>query len=123
MEDLAVVPRDSLPPTYGERGYVSEPNLTFRGRPGLALAMAVCRTQDEEGVWHGLAELLRRVPEEYVAAAVRLSDRMEVQIVQCPCGAPQMAGNGLVECAGGCSRWYVADESGVWAMRLPEQET
>lgn len=116
MQELAVVPRDSLPPAYGERGYSTSPARTFSGRGGLAIALRLCRDGDTS-----LAQHVRRVPDDFLAVAVRLSDREAVRMVSCPCGVAQMAGNGLVECSGGCSRWYVGDESGVWAIRLPEQ--
>lgn len=103
-----------LPPRV-ERGYITAPSNPWRGTGGLALALRLCRDGAD-----GLAGHMRRVPEDYVAVAVRLQDRQEVRTVLCPCGGAQEVRAGLVECS--CSRWFAADEGGVWAIRLPEAE-
>jgi hypothetical protein len=109
---------DFAPPPQERVGHRSYPRLTFRGRSGLALAMRLCRDGDTS-----LAQLLRRVPAEYVGAAVRLADRHPVQVVGCVCGAAQEATDGLRACSGGCGRHFIADDGGVWAFRLPPQES
>jgi hypothetical protein len=119
MHDLVVVPRDSLPPSFGERGYVSDLMPSFRGRPGLALAMTCCRDLD---AGTGLAQLLQRVPVTHVAPVSRLADRQLALAVMCACGEAQIARDDLTECSGACGRWFMADGGVAWVVRLPAQE-
>lgn len=88
----------------------------------IALALRFCRSVDEEGVWHGLAEHLRRVPDGHVGKARMVGHGPECWAVACACGASALVLGALVECPGSCGRWFAADTSGVWAVRLPEQE-
>ena len=107
-----------LAPPEDPRGYQSR----LERIPGLATALRFCRFRDGDGAWHGLAELMKRVPAEHVARACTVGRGPECWVVSCVCGARAFVGAGLVECRGGCNRWFVSDESGVWAARLPEQE-
>jgi hypothetical protein len=121
MQQVASAVDGLLPPDVsgGHRVY---PRNAFAGVPGLGHAMRLCRTQDPEtGEWVGLASLMRRVPEEYVATACTVGRGPETLIVSCPCGETVFTAAELTEC-GGCSRWYISDESGPWAIRLPAQE-
>jgi hypothetical protein len=97
-----------------DRGYVSD----LQRPRALALALRFCRCQDEEGVWHGLAEHVRRVPVEHVAKACTVGHGPECWVVRCVCGQVEFVAASLVECRGGCGRWFVADDVGVWSARL-----
>lgn len=88
----------------------------------LELAFRFCRFRDEEGVWHGLAEHTKRVPDEHVSKACTIGRGPECWVVQCACGQTEFVAAALVECRGDCGRWFAADEWGPWALRLPEQE-
>lgn len=91
--------------------------------PGMELALRMCRTVDEEGVWHGLGELLKRVPEEYTALACLRASRTEVLLVWCPCGARVPVPFRPQPCPGDCGRWFAGDRArAAWTFRLPEQE-
>lgn len=93
-------------------------------RPPRALEMAFrfCRTVDEEGVWHGLAEHVKLIPAEHLSRACTIGRGPECWVVKCPCGSTMFVAAALVECRGGegCGRWFAADASGVWAVRLPD---
>lgn len=93
-------------------------------RPPRALEMAFrfCRSVDSEGVWHGLAEHVRLVPEEHVARACTIGRGPECWVVKCPCGSTEFVGAALVVCRGGddCRRWFAVDGLSVWCVRLPE---
>jgi hypothetical protein len=112
---------DGLTPPPEPRSWWPYPRNPWAGIPGLGLAMRVCRYQDEDGVWHGLAEVLRRVPEEFVALACTIGPGAEVHVVSCACGATEFVAAALVECRGECGRFFVADNSGPWSIRLPQE--
>ena len=80
--------------------------------PGLALSVRLCRDY-ESGTT--LLKMLRPVPREHRQGPHGLE-------VNCLCGATARATTLLGECPGGCGRWFVGDESGVWAVMLPAQE-
>lgn len=101
-------------PPRSERGYVAEFRNPWRGVPGLALAIRICGPE--------LAAAFKRVPDEYVAAMSIRDTRREIRLVVCPCGAQTRVGEAIVECSGGCGRWFAADEMAAWSVRLPEQE-
>lgn len=84
----------------------------FARFPGLALSVRLCR--DVEG-GRTLLKMLRPVPREHRAGPHGLE-------VNCLCGATARATTLMGECPGRCGRWFVGDESGVWAAMLPEQE-
>jgi hypothetical protein len=95
MADLepAVRSRD-----YGDHGYVADLE-----RPDPAcVALKLCRNGADS-----LAARMRPVPEGYLHEAY----------VECRCGTGN-ARRRLFECAGGCGRWFMADDAGVWAARL-----
>lgn len=100
-----------------ERGYQSRLVSPFTGGRGLALATRLCRDGDRS-----LAALFRRIPADYLAVVCVRETRREAWVVRCVCGSVAPIGPDLTECPGGCLRWLIADESGAWAARLPEQE-
>jgi hypothetical protein len=81
----------------------------MRRFPALRMSLAFCRDVRGVGDVEGLAQLMRRVPDEYV-------DRAE-RAVRCVCGASVPFGD-LAACPGSCGRWFAADESGAWAVRF-----
>lgn len=84
------------------RGYVSD--LRVPGWVAVALRLCV-----DHAAGTSLAQQLRPVPEEYLHGVW----------VECACGTGSRRAQ-LVECPGGCGRWLLGDESGVWAFRLPD---
>jgi hypothetical protein len=102
--------QDTLPPR-ADRGHVSFP----RRVDGLALALRLCVDREQGSC---LAQLVKPVPADYVGRASRLSDRHEISIVACPCGASADVNGRLRECPGGCGRWMAADAHGAWSVRL-----
>lgn len=99
--------RDALTPAVPrvepeERGYVSR----LRRSDPAALALAVCRDGTDS-----LAARMKAVPDRYVHG----------RWVECACGWGNLRRR-LFECAGACARWFVSDDEGVWAVRLPDQE-
>lgn len=98
--------RLSAPPLE-DRGYRSD----FQSFRAVTLALRFCK---DHAAGESLASALRRVPDEYVEViAGELT-------VRCPCGTLTPLVDELVDCYGGCRRWFVGDESGVWAVRLPD---
>jgi hypothetical protein len=93
-------------PVPEPRGYVARPKRYSALQIGLRLCVDV-----EAGT--SLAQKLRPVPAEY------LTDDDGVVTVRCVCGETHERVE-LHECAG-CDRWFVGDESGVWAVRLPTE--
>jgi hypothetical protein len=84
--------------TFGERGYVTD----LAGPDPAAAALRLCR--------HGadsLAARMRPVPQGYLHG----------DYVECACGYGHRRAR-LVECPGGCSRWFMSDDAGVWAAKL-----
>lgn len=89
-------------PAFGDRGYRSELVLP----DWMAAALRLCRDGAD-----GIASHFRPVPAEWL----RPEDG-----VRCVCGKlQQVSPREFVECAGGCNRWFVRDDGGVWAARLP----
>lgn len=84
------------------RGYVSDLMLPR----WVAVALKLCVNHD---TGESLAGQLKPVPVEYLVE----------KTVRCVCGGEHQRAE-LVECPGGCGRWFLGDESGVWAVRLPE---
>jgi hypothetical protein len=83
---------------YGHRGYVAD----LAAPDPAAVALRLCR--------HGadsLAARMKPVPLGYLHGPW----------VECHCGTGNLRRR-LFECAGGCSRWFVADDAGVWAAKL-----
>jgi hypothetical protein len=81
-----------------ERGYVSE----LAGPDPAAAALRCCRNGADS-----LAARMRPVPLGYLHG----------EWVECRCGTGNLRRR-LFECAGGCGRWFIADDAGVWAARL-----
>lgn len=79
---------------------------------GLALSLRLCRDGETS-----LLRELRPVPREHDGAVIRSG--AHGLHVACPCGGELDAGGLLEPCPGGCARWYVGDESGVWSVKLP----
>lgn len=100
------------------RGYQSR----LERIPGLATALRLCRFQTEDGHWIGLAQLARRVPDEHTSKACTIGRGPECWVVHCVCGAVNFVAAAMVECRGGCERWFVADAAGAFSFRLPPQE-
>jgi hypothetical protein len=99
-----------LPPRE-DRGHQS----TLKPVAALALALRVCRFGND-----GLANHVRRVPDEYLARGCPIGHGRECWLVRCLCGVVVHVGPDLVECS--CGRWLVGDDEAVYAIRLPEAE-
>jgi hypothetical protein len=83
---------------YGHRGSVSD----LEAPDPAAMALRLCR--------HGadsLAARMKPVPLGYLHG----------EYVECTCGYGHRRAR-LVECPGGCSRWFMSDDTGVWAAKL-----
>lgn len=93
-------------PPAPPRGYVSDLVVPR----WIAVAMRLC-VNHETG--ESLAGMLKQVPPEYV------TEGEEAVTVRCVCGAVHERAE-VVECPGGCRRWFLGDPSGVWAVMLPE---
>ncbi len=78
----------------------------LRRFPALRAALACCR---DVKAGEGLAELFRRVPDEYVNGTER--------VLSCVCGASVPFGD-LQECPGACGRYFASDGSGAWAAKF-----
>lgn len=96
----------AVPPAQ-PRGYVSDLIVPR----WIAVAMRLC-VNIETG--ESLAGMLRPVPAAYVT-----EDQDKTVTVRCVCGAEHERAE-VVECPGGCGRWFLGDPSGVWAVMLPE---
>jgi hypothetical protein len=83
---------------YGQRGYTSD----LAGPDPAAAALRLCRDGADS-----LAARMRPVPEGYLHG----------EFVECRCGTGNRRRR-LFECAGGCGRWFMCDDAGVWAARL-----
>jgi hypothetical protein len=99
------------PSTTEDRGY----RTTLQMPPWLAFAVRFCRMGDD-----GLAQHVRRVPDEYLSRGCPVDHGRECWLVRCLCGVVVHVGPDLVECS--CRRWLVADDEAVYAIRLPEAE-
>jgi hypothetical protein len=104
MEDLRPAVASSEPPKP-EGG-------DLRRFPGLMLSVRVCR---DYAAGKTLLGMLKPVPREHRVGRFGLT-------VNCLCGATVEVHGFLEPCPGSCGRWFVGDESGVWAVMLPEQE-
>jgi hypothetical protein len=103
---------EALTPALGP---YEPPPLQFddlRRFPGLALSVRLCRDYE---AGQTLLQMLKPVPREHRTGAHGLE-------VNCLCGSTAVATSLLGECPGRCGRWFVGDESGVWAVMLPAQE-
>lgn len=110
VQDVRAVIERHLPVIRDEadvRGYQTYPKRLRALHLGLSLCVHA-PTGDS------LAKRLKVVPAEYID---RAPDGKTT--VRCLCGAEHERAE-LVECPGGCNRWFVGDDSGVWAVRLPE---
>ena len=105
--ELLEVVRERLPaPDVEPRGYVGTP------RPPRAAAMALRFCHDFEA-GESLARRMRRVPDSHIGAHGRE--------VRCVCSGEILLDaveHLWHECPGSCGRWFVGDESGVWAVQL-----
>lgn len=81
--------------------------------PGLAVSVRLCRDY-ESGTT--LLQMLKPVPRSHRSGVHGLT-------VGCPCGETLRVVDSLRPCPGGCGRWLVGDESGVWSVRLPVETT
>lgn len=103
--DLRRTIEEALRPVREQRGYVSYPR-----RPrALELGLRLC-VDAETG--DSLAKRLKVVPAEYV----------DDDVIRCVCASfvPRRADR-LEQCLG-CDRWFVSDDSGTWAVRLPADD-
>lgn len=101
---------EDLTPTVG-LSEVPEPAQRPLSRfPGLALSVRLCRDH-ESGA--SLLRMLKPVPKEYRSGTHGLT-------VHCVCKSATRVTDTLRPCVGDCGRWFVGDESGVWAVMLPE---
>jgi hypothetical protein len=121
--------RDLTPPV------VSKPLAEPAGRDpsrvaGLALSLRLCRDYESGSTLLGM---LKPVPREIEHGGERLQVRggRHGLEVLCPCAIGSRGSGEIVvhhvrtvlePCAHGCGRWFVGDESGVWAVMLPAQE-
>jgi len=104
VHDLRATIEERLPvPRPEPRGYVSD----LRQPRALELGLRLC-VHAETG--DSLAKRLKVVPARFV----------DDDTIKCLCGSvvPRTADR-LTECEG-CDRWFVSDDSGTWAVRLPE---
>jgi hypothetical protein len=83
---------------FGDRGYTSD----LAGPDPAAAALRLCRNGADS-----LAARMRLVPEGYLHG----------EFVECTCGYGHRRAR-LVECPGRCSRWFMSDDTGVWAAKL-----
>lgn len=84
----------------------------LRRFPGLALSVRLCRDYE---AGQTLLQMLRPVPREHRSGAHGLT-------VNCLCQSATRVVDTLRPCVGDCGRWFVGDESGVWAVMLPEEQ-
>lgn len=90
-------------PVTEPRGYVSQP-----ARPrALELGLRLC-VHAETG--DSLAKRLRIVPAEYV----------DEDTIRCACGQVVARTADRLERCSGCDRFFCSDDSGTWAVKLPE---
>ncbi len=84
------------------------PRNPFRGKAGLVLALRMGMA----------AQFEKRVPERFVTYVLASG-----VAVACACGevVPIDVGE-VVECPGGCERWFLATESSVRVARWPRAE-
>jgi hypothetical protein len=103
--------RDLTPPVVSK--LLAEPAGRDPSRvAGLALSLRLCRDYESGST---LVGMLKQVPREHREGRHGLT-------VNCLCGAQREVGGLLEPCPGACGRWFVGDESGVWAVMLPAQE-
>lgn len=86
-----------------QRGYVTYP----RRASALELGLRLCV---HAPTGDSLAKRLKVVPAEYV----------DDEAIRCVCGETVARRADRLEQCGGCDRWFVSDDSGTWAVRLPE---
>jgi hypothetical protein len=83
------------------------PDRDLERLPGLQLALRFCRDIDRG---EALVQMFRRVPESRV--------QRELGKVRCHCKAEHPFSAMLEQAS--CGRWFIGDESGVWALRFDE---
>lgn len=120
--ELVIARRDELPLDRNDRGYQTYPRNPWAGIRGLELAMKFCLNRIADGEVVGLAHLIKKVPAEYVSRACTIGRGPETWVVKCVCERDEFVAAELVECRGGCGRWFFANEAAVWSLLLPEQE-
>jgi hypothetical protein len=89
-------------PVPEPRGYVTDP------RPLSAAALSLRFCHDYE-TGQSLAQLMKRVPDEYVTDTT----------ARCHCGATLDRTALWTACPGGCGRTFISDEDAVYAARIP----
>jgi hypothetical protein len=91
-------------PVPEPRGYVTD----LRPLSAAALGLRFCHDRE---TGRSLAQLMKRVPDEYVTD----------ERVRCVCGG-EMDRTGLwTDCPGGCGRTFIADAGAVYAARIPAE--
>lgn len=103
VDDLRAVIERHLPVVDPVRGYQTFP----RRMSALELGLALC-VHAETG--DSLAARLKVVPAEYV----------DEDTIRCVCGETVARRDDRLEQCAGCDRFFCSDDSGTWAVRLPE---